>query len=270
MVGPLDYATLRIGNYYNYSRNALSNSLVRISSGIKYHAPKDGIPEYMSVQRIRRDRDGYEIVKKDLGSALSMMDFAEHVGMQIVDNFKRLKEITYDYWDAEPGSSTRTYLENEFNGIVMDIVNLRDNAVFERRDLMQSGTVLSIMLNPNDLSQTLDIAYTANDIVDTSTLAVDAGADYDATIAVIDVEFNKAMSYLSKTSGYLYSINSQLSITDSILENNSALESTINDIDDADELKQAVTYDIRQQASLSMISQANMLRMGVLRLLEFQ
>lgn len=268
MIGSLELAISRIGDYYKLSRNAYANSLINISSGIKYHEPKDGVAEYMRIQRLQQDQRGYRVVQRNLSTGLYMMNVAEHIGTQIVEDMKQLKHITLEYWDADPGSMERNYLEIEFNGIVTDIENLQDNAVFQGLDLMQNGTVTSIMLNPNDISQTLDIAYNNNDIVDTTVLAVDAGVDYDATIAIIDTEFNKSMSYLSKTSGYIYSVNSQMAVTDSIIENNSAFESALNDIDDADEIKNLISHEIRQQASLSMMVHANMIRMGVLKLIE--
>lgn len=264
----LALTTSRIGNYYNQSKTSISKSLELLSSGIKYRTPSDGVGEFMTVERLKQDDRGYTQIQRGLKRTQAIVNTAEQVGEQIVNEFARLKELTYDYWSAPAGSDDRTRIETEFNTSAANITTLMDSAYAGGKDLIQNGTVTSALLNPNDLSQTMDIAYTAGDIADASVLTVNGGADYDASIAAINVESQKAMSYLAKTSGYSHSLASQIKVTDSIMENSAAMVSTLNNIDDAEEMSNYVTQDIRSQASISMLSQANMLRSSVLRLFD--
>ncbi len=260
--------TSRIGNYYNQSKTSISKSLELLSSGIKYRTPSDGVGEFMTVERLKQDDRGYKQIQRGLRRTQAIVNTAEQIGEQVVNEFSRLKELTYDYWTAPAGSDERSRIETEFNTTASNIGDLMDSAYAGGKDLIQNGTVTSVMLNPNDLSQTLDIAYDANDVADATSLTVNGGADYDASMALISGESQKALSYLAKTSGYVHSLSSQIKITDSIIENNAAMTSTLNSIDDAQEMSNYVTQDIRSQASISMLSQANMLRSSVLRLFE--
>ena len=269
MVSSLSFSSAQIANIYKTSQSALSDSLIKLSSGKNYLQPKDGVAEYFIIDSLNRDRRGYEDVRRNLAQSVSMVSTAEDLGMQLVESFKQLKILTSDWWEAEAGSSDRDHIENEFNAVVSSMQTMMDSAVFNGKDLMQAGTLTSIILNPNDISQTFDITFANGDIVDTTGLAVGAGADYQATIDVIDAESNKALSYLSKTSGYLNSLYAQMNVTDSMIENQSAVESSINDINDAAEIKEMITQEIRQQASVAMMAQASMIQMSVLKLVNF-
>ena len=269
MITGIGFTSTDLGAIYSQSKTAMARPLIRLSSGKNYNKPKDGVGEYFLVDRMNRDRRGYETVRRNLEKGVAIVNAAEGIALELTEGFKQLKNLTLEYWDSPAGSLDRTLIESEFNAVVFGMQTIIDNAEFEGRDLMAAGTVTSIMLNPNDISQTLDITYANGDLVDTSTLAVDAGADYAATIAIIDTELNKNMNYLSKTSGYIYSVNAQISVTNSMIESSSAGEAAINNVDEAKEMKELVAQEIRQQAAVSMISQANMMRMSMLKLIDW-
>jgi len=269
MVSSLSFTTAQIANVYSTSRTAYSKSLIKLSAGKNYLQPKDGVAEFFLVDKLSRDRRGYEDVRRSLSQGIAMVSAAEELGMQLVESSKQLKMLTSDWWEAEAGSSERDYIENEFNAVVSSMQTMIDSAVFNGKELMQAGTLMSIILNPNDISQTMDITYAAGDIAAPAGLAVDGGADYQATINLIDAEANKSLSFLSKTSGYMSSLYAQMNITDSMIENHGAVESSINDINDATEIKEMITQQIRQQTSIAMLSQANMLQASMLKLIDF-
>jgi len=263
----LNFASLKIGNVYNSSRSSISKSLQTLASGIKYRTPSDGVAEYMAVDRLKQDNRGYTNIKRGLNRSMAIMNTAEEFGTIVVNEISSLKKLTTDYWNADAGSAEQQAIKNEFNTIAQNTDDIMSSAYSSGRDLIQNGTVMSVMLNPNDITQTMDVKFTAGDIADTTILAIDGGADLQSSLALIDTELNKAMSYLSKTSGYIHSLSSQINVVESILENNTAMTSTLNNIDDAEEMSKYVTSDIRNQASVSMLSQANMMRGGLLKLI---
>jgi flagellin len=262
MVGGLDLTSRRVGNFYNASRNALALSLQRISSGKKLVAPRDGVSEFMQVQKIRQDRRGYEEVQKELSYARGMLDIASEAGDHIVKDFRRLKEI-YAVYQDETDPTARAALEVEFDTIKSDIDSIMDSTFYDGRQLIQNGSTLkSVMLDPNDLTRTLEITFSGVDLPDTSAFSLsDPQSD-------LDEQYGNALGYLARVNGYNRSVDAQSAVASSIMENAAAHESTLTDVDDAEEYSRMVTNEIRQQASLAMLSQSNMYRMGVLRLLE--
>lgn len=270
MISSIGFNTTHLGTFYNQSKAAMASPLIRLSSGKNYNKPKDGVGEFFLVDRLNRDRRGYEIIRRGLEKGVALVNTAEGIAMELSENFKQLKNLTLEYWNSPAGSVDRTVIESEFNGIVSSMQTIINNAEFEGRDLMAVGTVTSIMLDPNDVSQTFDVTYAAGDLIDTGALSIDGGADYAASVALIDTELNKNMSYLSKTSGYIYSLNAQVSVTDSMIDYHSESATAINEVDEAKEMKELVTQEIRQQASVAMIAQANMMRFSMLKLVDWQ
>lgn len=270
MAGPLELTASRIGVTFNLSSIALSQSLQRISSGKKYLQPRDGIGEFMSVQRIQRDRRGYQIIRDGLANGRSVMGVAEAAGTEIVDTIKRMKELVADYWDSSATATGQAAARGEFDQLAANINRINSTTTIDGRALFQAGTLMSMMVDPNDPTQTLDITFAAGDLVDATpgAMTIDDGVSESSTMAAIDAELDSAMTYIAKVSGYMQSIDSQIAIGDSVIENGSAYESTLNGVDDARELSNVVTHEIRQRASLSMLSQGNMIRMGILRLFE--
>jgi flagellin len=264
----LQLTTRRMGDFYNATQSALSFSLERLASGKRYNRPKDGIVEFMRADRISRDLRGYRTVRRDLGEGLSMMKTAESAGMNIVDSLKRMKELVNEYWENEEFPTEQEAIEREFEGLRDSIQAVVDSNYFHAVDLMQNGTVAGIRVDPNDYTRTIDLTFDAGDVVDPTAMDI-TDTDRDTAMATVDTQYDAAMSYLSKVTGYVHTIESQLAVTDSMIENGKAYESTLNEVDDVEELSTVVAKDIRQQAALSMIAQGNMYQMGVLQLVRF-
>ena len=103
----LDLTSSRIANFYNISQGTLASSLVKLSSGKNYNSPKDGVAEYFKIDRLNRNRRGYEDVRRNLERGIAIVNTAERFAMELVEGFKQLKMLTYDYWNEPVGSDQR-------------------------------------------------------------------------------------------------------------------------------------------------------------------
>ncbi|MFP4418549.1 MAG: flagellin [Chitinispirillaceae bacterium] len=270
MLSGLNFTTMRLVNTYNTSQSSLANSLERISSGIKLRQPKDGISDFMKVESLRQDRVGYNSVNKSLRRASGMLDIAQTAGDMITQNLRRMKELTTIYWEDGTTGEEQKALEAEYNALKEDIDRIVNTSHYEGQALIQNTTTLeSIALDPNDTQNTLDISFSGITLVDTSVLDITGGADNtrETAMELVETEYGHSLDYLAKTTGFIHSVESQRKLNESSIENNSAYESTLNDINDAEEMSRMINSEIRQQASLSMILQANMSRMSVVQLL---
>ncbi|MBD3317707.1 MAG: hypothetical protein GF344_18120 [Chitinivibrionales bacterium] len=271
MVGTVDFSQNRIANFYSSTRQALESSLQRIASGKKFRAPEDGVPEFMKVQKLRQDRRGYSLIQRDFGRARSVLAVAEKAGTHVVDNVERMKELVKRYW-SEEDPVVKEGIKAEYDSLKTDIDRIIENTTYDGDQLIQnSSTVATLYLDPNDISKKLEIGFTNVDIVDTTNLEIDGDAGNqteERALELIDEQYGNALSYLGEVTGQIRSVDAHASITESVIENGNAYESTINEVNDAEELNRVVTNEIRQQASLAMLSQASMYRMGVLSLLK--
>jgi len=269
MVGSVDASTMRVANFYVSTKSALSQSLQRISSGKQFIAPRDNAGYYMRFQKLRMETRGFEEVRRNLQWGQSLMGVAEEGGNEIINTVKRMKELVGIYWDPSSAGSERTLAQLEFEDLKGQIDTIKNTTWFERRQLIQGGAnIASVMINPNDVTDTLDIVFDAADIVDSATMDITGGGTDKATaMATVDAQFDRAMNYIAKVSGYRRSLDSQLNISAAAIENNNAFESTVNSVNDPEEMARMVNYDIRQQAALSVMAQSSMSGKGVLMLL---
>lgn len=264
--------TMRVATFYNATKNAMATSLSRIASGKNISRPQDDVSYFMRLQNVRQNRRGYERIKGELDNVSAMMGLAERSGMLIVDNVKEMKRLAVEYWGSDDATAKEA-IEDKFNALkdtTADIIN--SSNFFDGKKLMKEGDVTSVVLSPSDMSNKLTISFDAGDIVDPAQFDVTGlslgSADETTVNAALDEQYGKAMSYLSKVGTNIHRIESQTAVAQSVIDNSAAYESTINDVDDAKELSKVTEFDIRQQAALSMLAQANNSRFGILRLLD--
>ncbi len=263
---------MRVATFYNATKNAMATSLSRISSGKNYSRPQDDVSYFMRLQNVRQNRRGYERIEKELDNVAAMMDMAERSGTQIIENLNEMKRLSLEYWGSDDPTAKEA-VKNKFDALkdtIADIVNSTN--YFDGKKLMQDGDVTSVILSPSDISNKLTISFDAGDVVDATQLdvtGVSLGSADEATVnAAMEAEYDKAMSYITKVSSYIHRIEAQTAVAQSVIDNSAAYESTINDVDDAKELSKVTEYDIRQQAALSMLAQANNSKFGILKLLQ--
>jgi flagellin len=265
MVDTLSLTANRISSFHKLSSLRLADSLKHIAAGKRILTPSEGIGDFMRAQTIRQDRSGYENLRRGLARGDAMLNVAEGAATTIVNDFKRMKEIVEIYYGGTVDETGRTALEAEFNMLKVDIDSIRDNTYYEGRQLMQGASPLvTLNLSPTDMSKTMKIEFDAADIVDTS--AIDLTAGEDAANNAIDTQMSVNYTYVAKVSGFLRGIDSQRNVMTSIISNSTAYESTISNVNDGEEMSRAVAHDIRNQASLSMLMQANVARQSILRL----
>jgi flagellin-like hook-associated protein FlgL len=263
----LQQTTARMGNYYNATMSALSTSLTRLASGKNYNKPSDGVIEYMRVDSVQRSTRDFETIHRQLGEGLDMARQAETIGMSIVDNIQEMKKAAMDYWLATDPQERASH-QATFDGLRTVVDSLINASAYFGRDMMQTGTVSSVNISLDDPAQVLKLELDADDIVSTAGLNVNLGSEA-ATIAELDTQLGRALSYLSKDSGYLHSLEAQESVTLTMIDNGNMFEQNLNGVDIVSEMNNVTARDIRQQAALSMIAQGNMYRMGVLKLIDF-
>ena len=61
-------------------------------------------------------------------------------------------------------------------------------------------------------------------------------------------------------------VDHQVNVTDTVIQSKQAAYSEVAEIDDAKEMAKQTALNVRQQASVAMMAQANMAQQGIMRL----
>ncbi len=259
----------RIANFYKINGAELAKNLVHLAAQKRFAKPGENISDYLRSEKIQRENSDYTGVKNELQVALAMMNVAERTAMSIKDDLIRMGDLVDRYYDADTTADEQAAIEDEFNLLKTGITDFIGNTYYDNKLLIQDTSLTqplrSILLDPYDTSQTFDIDYDSGDVPDVAALDVTAGQA--AAGAAVQAELDKAYSYLAKTSGYIFGLNSQYNMAINKVLNNKAADSAISDVDGAKELLEVTKRSLRQQSSVAMLSQLNISRQSVLSLI---
>ncbi len=269
MIGGVNNVSTELAQIYKQTNYDLAETLSRIASGKKVYKPSDDFTGYVRARNMQTTIDGYNKVQEDLAVARGVAEAAVEVGGSIYDDLLRMKELAELYNAAGASTDDQAAYNAEFEAIGESVQNLISNNTYENTAIYSAATLETVYVNPDDTNDTLAIAFAAGDIiVDVSGAAWDLDGGGGAAKAASDVqaEIEKVTSYLVKAEGYVDRIDRQGSIADAIVQGKKAAQSVITDIDEVEEMSKATNLQIRQQAAISMMAQANLSRAGIMQL----
>ncbi len=265
---------LQLSNFYQTTKKQMAGSLLRLTSGKKVLNPSDNIGNYIRGKNFETKYRNYEPIKTNLQEWQTTLGVAEDSGDAVYDMLIRLKELANMSAQSSDADEQDAY-NDEFQQIVDDIESTRNNTTYNGYALLNnSGSLATINLDDasgtaNTLDITLGKAITdANFDAPNGLQGSDISSTGDTNDALSDVEaaLDDVETFLSNVAGKNVAVESHLNITDSIMENAESARSNLMDVEEAREMIEYTKYNIRQQATMAMISQANMSRSSILAL----
>lgn len=259
--------TTQLASIYGSNNQLLADTLSRIASGKKVSKPSDDYISYIRAQGIQDDINSYKTVTEDLTEAKQVSDTAAELGNNIYEDLVRMKELAEKY--ATSGSDTDKASYNiEFKALAQSISSMISTNDYDGTAIVSAATVSSVEIDPEDETNTIDLTFVAGDITDIATNAslwhLDVVGEEAAKSATnVQTEIDKALSYLNKAQSFQTQVDRQLDLTDTIVQNKGSLKSLLTDINDVEELNNATTLQIRQQAAVAMMAQANMMQSSI-------
>jgi len=259
MLGGMDVSS-RLSNIYTSTQKAMADSLSRLASGKRIQNPGDDFAGYMRASDLKNDIAAFDIVKQDLQEAKGVVDYAISTGSSILEDLSKMKDLAAKY-AATSDEDQQALITAEFDALVSATTDFATAANWNGTQVYDSSgsvTYDTIDLDPNT-SANADL-----------TVSFSAGADLsslDATdSSAIQTQIETATSFLAQAQALGDNIDRHANLTNITINSKEATASAITDIDDAKELANRTDLQVRQQAAISMLSQANVSRMGIMQL----
>lgn len=267
----------------NASRNfttafdALSTSTARLSSGLRINSSADDAAGLAVSELMRAEIAALNQGVRNARDAQSLLQTADGALAVIDEKLIRMKELAEQSATGTYTSSQRTIMNTEFGLMRSEITRIANATKFNgvyllNGNLSGAGTNgLKIHFGPTNSSAEDYYFISINDSrgsalgIDAVSIASQSGAQgalvtLDAAITSKDNIRANIGSYINRLSNTV----SQLSIQ---AENLQAAESRIRDADIALEMTDFVTNQIKSQAAIAMLAQANMLPQMALTLI---
>jgi flagellin-like hook-associated protein FlgL len=257
--------SLNLTDYYRLNQSRLADSMVRVASGKRFQNPADSISDYFRSQQFKADIKGHQQVQRELSYGSAFLDVAKEVGQSVFEDLGKMKELMDHYYDATTTTDEKSADKAVFEAIKNRISDDIENSYYgEWKAVQDNGLtpLLSIVLDPRDISMTYDISYDADDVTDATGLTL--GVSGQATEeAALQGQLDRAASYLAKSVVYSDAV---MAHRDMLSNKNVRYQESIKNTeknDDGAEMMNYVRLSLNQQMTVSMLAQSNMFRSGI-------
>ncbi|MFN9755787.1 MAG: flagellin, partial [Planctomycetota bacterium] len=250
----------------------LTGNFRRLSTGLRISTAADDAAGLAISERLRSQVRSLEQARRNASDGISLMQTAEGALNEVNSILIRLRELSIQSSNGSVSGQDKETLDQEFQNLVNEVDRIARSAEFSGIKLLD-GSATSVMFQVGlgttsgidqlevSLSPTLSTTLALN--------SLDIGSGGATTTAITNID--AAINSISALRGTLGAVQNRLGITVSNLsittENLTAAESRIRDVDVAYETAMLTRNSILQQASISVLAQANVQPQSALRLL---
>ena len=276
-------ASINAQNLLGQNNNRLSNSVERISSGLRINKASDDAAGLAISEGLRSDIRSLRQAVRNSNDGVSLINIAEGALNEQGSMLIRLRELASQAATGTTGSTERATIQLEFNALRNEIDRITHTTRFNDQNLID-GSLASSVSSANQIFIQVGIDNNANSRINlneqldltaitVSALSIDSLSVTSASGALDALDaINSAISSVTATRGQVGSVQNRLVRTISNLnisvENLQAAESQIRDADIAEEVALLTRNQIMVQASTAMVGQANLIPQSVLQLLQ--
>ncbi len=258
----------------------LAKSTEKLSSGYRINRAGDDAAGLSISEKMRGQIRGLNQASRNAQDGISLIQTAEGALNETHSILQRMRELAVQAASDTNVSKDRTAIKEELKELSAEITRIAEQTEFNTKKILTGSfsadaKAINFQVGANSGQ---NIKLTIGNMrasklgggsgVKASELKVSTYATATATITTI----NKALEAVSKERSKLGAIQNRLEHTidnaDNTAENLQAAESRVRDVDMAKEMVQYSKNNILQQASQSMLAQANQSTQSVLSLLQ--
>jgi flagellin len=271
-------SSLNAQRYLNANSAMLSSSMEKLSSGYRINRAGDDAAGLALSEKLRSQIRGSQKAQDNVQDGINVLNIADGAMQSVTDNLQRMRELAVQAGNDTYNTAQRSSMKAEFNQLASGINQIAASTEFNGVKLMTGATTsMKLQIGANSVSgvDTIDLeasnvfkTATATALGVTSSLSLDSNSSALATITALD----GAISTINTRRGAIGALSNRLETTATNLatnvENTSASESRIRNVDVASESAKMSQYQILQQAAAAMLTQANQAPQLALQLLK--
>jgi flagellin len=250
---------------------SLNTSFERLSSGFRINRAADDAAGLQITDRLTTQVQGLNQAVRNANDAISLTQTAEGALSEVTTSLQRIRVLAVQSQNGINSSADRVALQKEVSALKLEISRIATDTQFGKTDILTGAFSATFLVGANG-GQTIAVAlnqtggFGASGLslgtTDISTVAGASGA-----LAAVDA----AISSIGGTRADLGALQNRFQSTirnlSNISENVAAARSQIRDTDFATETAELTRNQIIQQASLTVLSQANQRPQAALSLL---
>ena len=274
-------ASLNVQKNLGRASDALSTSMTRLSSGLKINSAKDDAAGLQIATRMTSQIRGQTMAIKNANDGISIAQTAEGAMQEQTNILQRMRELAVQSRNDNNSASDREALNKEFAAMSDELTRIADSTQLNGKNLLDgSASTMTFQVGSNSGSMN-QISIDLNGKFDAATLTVDkatiaitgttsdeAQASFELAITNIDAALQTINDKRADLGAAQNRLTSTINNLQNINENAEAARGRVQDTDFAAETAQLTKQQTLQQASTSVLAQANQLPSAVLKLLQ--
>lgn len=248
----------------------LADSLKRLSSGYRVNSAKDDASGLAVANKFRADIASLKVAHQNAAEAQAMLQIADGAYSKIYDILVRMKELATQ---AASDQTVQSQLTSEFQNLQAEITRIADSTKYNETylingNLATDGLTFQIgQENKNFFQLNIKLAAATAGALGVNDISIDSAASAREAMNSIDSAITSINQYMSQIGANQNRLQYTMENLEVSIENFSASESTIRDVDMAAEVMNLTKHQILQQSGIAMLAQANMAPQRILQLL---
>ena len=254
-------ASLNTQRHLYNSTTKFQKSMERLSSGLRINRAGDDAAGLAISEGLKADIRALDQAARNAADGISMVQVGEGALDEVSNILVRMKELAEQSMNGTLSNSERTYLDAEYTALTDEINRISDATEFNGVKLLDaSGGSVDIQVGITSAATDqvqIDLSSDMDSAALTTTTGVDTAANAALAMDEIDVAINTVSATRADFGAMQNRLESSIRNITMTSENLSAANSRIRDVDVAKETASMTSFQILQQAGVSVLSQAN-------------
>lgn len=250
----------------------LNSNFRKLSTGLRITTAADDAAGLAISERLRAQIRSLQQAKRNANDGISLVQTAEGAMNESSSILIRMRELAMQANNGSVSSSDRDTLNEEFTALIGEINRIALSTQFNGIKLLDgSSSVFNFQVGFGTVGGVDTIAVSLSPSLATTlgvnSLDIGSNGSPSAALAAIDSAINTISSLRGSLGAAQNRLTSTISNIGVQVENLSAAESRIRDVDVASETSLLTRNSILQQAAISILAQANVSPQSALSLL---
>lgn len=265
-------SSLSTRRYLNDTTNTLGIAFERLSSGLRINSAKDDAAGLQISDRMTSQIMGLDQAVRNANDGISLAQTVEGALQETTSALQRIRVLAIQSQNGINSAEDRQALQKEVSALKLEMSRIAQTTQFAGVQVLTGGYSSKFLVGANS-GQTISLNVSRSNGFGTSglslaSLTVSSSTGASAALAAIDTAIQVVDGKRADMGAIQNRFQSTIRNLTNVSENVSAARSRIRDTDFAAETANLTRLQIIQQASTSILAQANQRPQAALSLLQ--
>ncbi len=257
-------ASINAQQNLSHITTGLQQNFRRLSTGLRIVTAADDAAGLAISERMRAQVRSLGQAQRNANDGISLVQIADGAMNELNSILIRMRELSVQAANGTVSPSDRDTLNQEFQDLISEIDRIARSTEFNQTSILDGTTsTISFQVGSGTVASIDTISVSLPSILssDLSIAGLDISSSSSASPTTAMTQIDSAINVVAAARGTMGAVQNRLTSTITNLgqqvENLSAAESRIRDVDVASETAQLTRNTILQQAAITILAQAN-------------